>query len=133
MNHKPTIEVIEVFKIGIKTGRMHGFGRRRCITVSEHDDIRSIGTKSLTFGEEQLFVLRKAHSTEMSVEDIGVCYETDRFIFCKFFFSIFLVISLGWSSFFFYPTYLYPCSTMKVSIFLYGLERLSRQAVWNPV
>lgn len=98
---------MDISKIEIKTGRMHGFRRRRCITVSEHDDIRSISTKSLTFGEEQLFVLRKAHSTGMSVEDNGVCYETDRFIFCKFFFC-FSCYQFGMVFFFTLSTYLLP-------------------------
>lgn len=46
VNHNPTTEVMDISKIEIKMERMHGFRRRRCITVSEHDDIRSIGTKS---------------------------------------------------------------------------------------
>lgn len=65
-------------------------------------------------------MLRKAHSTGMSVEDIGVCYETDRFIFCKFFFPFFLLSV--WDGLLFHFTYLYSCPMMKVSILLYGLE-----------
>lgn len=44
-------------------------------------------------------MLRKAHSTGMSVEDNGVCYMTDRFIFCKFFF-LFSCYQFGMDFFF---------------------------------
>lgn len=68
----------------------------------------------------------------MSEEDNGVCYETDRFIFCKFF-SVFLVISLGWSFFFFNSTYLLPLSYDESLNSFYKDWRLGRQTVWNPV
>lgn len=66
-------------------------------------------------------MLRKAHSTGMSVEDNGVCYMTDRFIFRKFFFR-FSCYQFGMVYFFFYSTYLYPCLMAKLAILLHGLE-----------